>query len=129
MFVGYGLEDPRYGLDDFKGLDVRGKVVAILYGTPAGLPSDVAATMSDRKYDIAEAKGAIGVVTLLTPAILDRYPWPVIVENSSQPSLRWVRRRQRPCQQSRPSTVGGARRRRPAPVQERAESCGPSWAS
>ena len=41
VFVGYGLEDKRFGLDDYRGLDVRGKVIVMLGGTPSGLPSDV----------------------------------------------------------------------------------------
>src|SRR5687768_5215814 len=48
VFVGYGLEDKSYGLDDYAGLDAKGKVVVLLRGTPEGLPSDVAATLNDK---------------------------------------------------------------------------------
>ena len=30
VFVGYGLEAPEIGIDDYKGLDVRGKIVVVL---------------------------------------------------------------------------------------------------
>ena len=90
VFVGYGLEDARYGLDDYRNLDVRGKVVVVLYGAPGDLPSEIAATLADKKSDIAEAKGAIGVINIATPVILGRFPWERIIETSSEPRLRWV---------------------------------------
>lgn len=91
VFVGYGLEDKKYGLDDYAGLDVRGKIVVQLTGTPEGLPSDVAASLSDKKLDIAGAKGAIGIIGLLTPDLLaNRFPWARILENSALPRMRWV---------------------------------------
>ncbi|HAV49942.1 MAG TPA: peptidase M28, partial [Brevundimonas sp.] len=34
VFVGYGLDVPSHGLDDYDGLDVEGKVVLALYGMP-----------------------------------------------------------------------------------------------
>jgi Zn-dependent M28 family amino/carboxypeptidase len=34
VFVGYGVTAPEYGWDDFKGRDVRGKVVVMLVGDP-----------------------------------------------------------------------------------------------
>ena len=62
VFVGYGLEDKALGLDDFRGLDVRGEVIVQLWGTPEGLPSEVAASLNDKKPEIAAAKGAIGTI-------------------------------------------------------------------
>ena len=34
MFAGYGLDMPARGFDDYRGLDVRGKIVVVLDGTP-----------------------------------------------------------------------------------------------
>ena len=63
VFVGYGLEDARYGFDDYRGLDVRGKIVVALSGTPAGLPSDIAAHLNAQQgRDRRGAPGAIGFV-------------------------------------------------------------------
>jgi len=62
VFVGYGLHDRRYGLDDYRGLNVRGKIVIALQGTPPGLPSDVEAHLNASKDRIAAAAGAIGFV-------------------------------------------------------------------
>jgi Zn-dependent M28 family amino/carboxypeptidase len=96
VFVGYGLEHPDYKLDDYKNLDVRGKVVVALYGAPADVPSEIAATLNDKKADIAEAKGAIGILTIATPLILKSFPWDRIVESSSEPRLRWIEANGRP---------------------------------
>lgn len=90
VFVGYGLEDKRYGLNDYDGLDVRGKLVVQLSGTPEGLPSDVAASLADKKLDFAGEKGAIGIINILTPDLLKRYPWQKILENGALPRMRWV---------------------------------------
>jgi len=62
VFVGYGLHDRRYGFDDYRGLNVRGKIVVALNGTPPGLPSDVEAHLNASKDRIAAAAGAIGFV-------------------------------------------------------------------
>ncbi len=39
VFAGYGLVDPALGRDDYKGLDVKGKVVVIAGTVPAGVDS------------------------------------------------------------------------------------------
>ena len=36
VFVGYGIQEPALGHDDFRGHDVRGKVVVFLAGCPPG---------------------------------------------------------------------------------------------
>ena len=70
MFVGYGLEDPRFGLDDYAGSTCKGKVVAYLYGTPEGVPSEEAASLnSTRGKTIAAARARSASVMLFTPAL------------------------------------------------------------
>ncbi|PZQ62967.1 MAG: aminopeptidase [Sphingomonas taxi] len=66
VFVGYGLEAPQYGLDDYAGVDVRGKIVAFVGGAPAGLPSEVAATFGGAaaRQAAAARHGAIGVIAI-----------------------------------------------------------------
>jgi hypothetical protein len=36
VFAGYGIQEPALGHDDFRGLDVKGKIVAFLAGCPSG---------------------------------------------------------------------------------------------
>lgn len=64
VFVGYGLKDSRYGLDDFRGLDLRGKIAVALQGAPSGLPSDIEAHLSSSKSRFAAAAGAAGFVEI-----------------------------------------------------------------
>ena len=62
VFVGYGLKDARYGFDDYRGLDVRGKIVIALSGTPSGVPTDIEAHLNASKDQVAAAAGAAGYV-------------------------------------------------------------------
>ena len=64
VFVGYGLVDKRMGLDDYAGLDVRGKIVVALRGTPEGLPSDIAAHIGSTKGALAAQRGAVGMLVI-----------------------------------------------------------------
>ena len=43
VFIGHGVRDARLGLDDYAGLDVRGKIVVVLADPSPGVPSDAAA--------------------------------------------------------------------------------------
>ena len=67
VFVGHGIIEPKYGIDQYAGLDVRGKIAVILRGTPRGLPADAAAHLEQVKDDMALAKGAIGIAELTVP--------------------------------------------------------------
>ena len=60
VFVGYGIKDSRYSIDDFRGLDLKGKIAVALQGAPSGLPSDIAAHINSSKPRFAAAAGAIG---------------------------------------------------------------------
>jgi Zn-dependent M28 family amino/carboxypeptidase len=89
VFVGYGIEAPEYGWDDYKGVDVRGKVLLMLVNEP---PSDdpkffkgKALTYYGRwtyKYEEAARKGAVGVI-LIHQAQMASYPWEVVRNSNS----------------------------------------------
>ncbi len=84
VFVGYGIEAPEYNWDDYKGLDVRGKVLLMLVNEP---PSDdpkffkgKALTYYGRwtyKYEEAARKGAAGVI-LIHQTQMASYGWDVV---------------------------------------------------
>src|SRR4051812_26580441 len=40
VFVGYGLVAPEHGRDDYRGLDVKGKIVVALNGAPKFLQTE-----------------------------------------------------------------------------------------
>lgn len=75
VFVGFGVVAPDLGRDDFSGVDVAGKVVVMLSGTPKGIPSEERAFYGTRKFRNASDRGAIGVVTLETPTSRTIYPF------------------------------------------------------
>ena len=56
VFAGYGLSAPDAGHDDLAGLDLKGKVVVYISGTPAEITGALARTISRR----ASAGGAQG---------------------------------------------------------------------
>ena len=84
VYVGYGIEAPEYKWDDYKGADVRGKVLLMLVNEP---PSDdvnffkgPALTYYGRwtyKYEEAARKGAAGVI-LIHQTDMASYPWEVV---------------------------------------------------
>jgi len=69
VFVGYGIRAPAFGLDDYAGLDVKGKIAVTLSGRPPRLPTEEGAHFSNgrTKAELAVRQGAIGVIRLATP--------------------------------------------------------------
>lgn len=70
VYVGHGVVASQLGVDDYAGLDARGKFVVLLAGSPPFFSGDQAAHFADPrlKQEVAAARGAIGVITLQTPA-------------------------------------------------------------
>jgi Zn-dependent M28 family amino/carboxypeptidase len=89
VYVGYGIEAPEYNWDDYKGMDVRGKVLLMLVNEP--LSDDPkffkgkALTYYGRwtyKYEEAARKGAAGVI-LIHKTDMASYPWEVVRNSNS----------------------------------------------
>jgi len=88
VFVGYGLTVPEKNYDDLAGLDVKGKVVVILSGSPAEIPGALAShyqTPAERWKALQKA-GVIGVISIPNPASMD-VPWSRIALNRARPSM------------------------------------------
>jgi Zn-dependent M28 family amino/carboxypeptidase len=89
VYVGYGIEAPEYNWNDYKDVDVRGKVLLMLVNEP---PSDdpkffkgKALTYYGRwtyKYEEAARKGAVGVI-LIHKEDMASYPWEVVRNSNS----------------------------------------------
>ena len=86
VFVGHGVIAPQFGIDEYAGLDVRGKIVVVLPGSPAGLPAEVGAHLELTKDRVAAAKGALGIAELTWGAAPGYNPAPGV----SKPVLDWV---------------------------------------
>jgi Zn-dependent M28 family amino/carboxypeptidase len=87
VFVGYGATAPEYRWDDFKGMDVKGKVLLVLVNDPPAPPSEPklfggpAMTYYGRwtyKFEEAERRGAAGMLIVHTTERAG-YPWHTVV--------------------------------------------------
>ena len=89
VYVGYGIQAPEYQWDDYKGADVKGKVLLMLVNEP---PSDdpkffkgKALTYYGRwtyKYEQAARQGAVGAI-LIHKTDMASYPWEVVRNSDS----------------------------------------------
>jgi Zn-dependent M28 family amino/carboxypeptidase len=84
VFVGYGIEAPEYRWNDFKGVDVKGKVVLVIVNEPPSTDPKFfkaeAMTYYGRwtyKYEEAARKGAVGAL-IIHRTDLASYPWQVV---------------------------------------------------
>jgi len=89
VFVGYGIEAPEYNWDDYKGVDVRGKILLMLVNEPTSddpkFFKGKALTYYGRwtyKYEEGLRKGAAGVL-LIHQAQMASYPWEVVRNSNS----------------------------------------------
>ena len=77
VFVGYGVVAPEYGWDDYKGVDVKDKIIVMLINDPQVTEAGDPAKLDDKvfngramtyygrwtyKYEIAAEKGAAGAL-------------------------------------------------------------------
>ena len=97
VFVGYGISDPSKGIDELKGLDVKGKIVLRLTGAPGDdiLKSEGFKKFGSTRYPKDEfllQKGALAVMDVATDddvqSWADNYPFHYkssVYEGDSQP--------------------------------------------
>ncbi|HWZ44279.1 MAG TPA: M28 family metallopeptidase [Candidatus Saccharimonadales bacterium] len=84
VFVGYGINAPEYKWDDYKGADLKGKVLLMLVNEP---PSDDPAFFKGKaltyygrwtyKYEEAARRGAVGAILVHTTEMAS-YGWDVV---------------------------------------------------
>jgi Peptidase family M28/PA domain len=83
VFVGYGIVAPEYQWDDYKDVDVKGKVLLMMNNDPEEDPKLFAGKTRlwygrwDYKYHIAAQKGAVGAFIIHTQPSAG-YPWQVV---------------------------------------------------
>ena len=98
VYVGFGISAPERGHDDYAGTDVRGKVVALLMGAPASFPNDQRAYYSSRqlKAETAAARGAVGLLLVLSPDEEKRFPFARIAGMVQAGIMSWLDERGNP---------------------------------
>ena len=87
VFVGYGAKAPEYKWDDFKGMDLKGKILLVLVNDPPAPANEPtifggkAMTYYGRwtyKFEEAERQGAAGMLIVHTTEQAG-YPWHTVV--------------------------------------------------
>jgi Zn-dependent M28 family amino/carboxypeptidase len=108
VFVGYGATAPEFRWDDFKGVDVRGKILLVLVNDPPETAAEPALfggrgmTYYGRwtyKFEEAERRGAAGMLIVHTTERAG-YPWHTVVGS-------WAKeQRMLPRPESGPAPIG-----------------------
>ena len=62
VFAGYGISDSTR--DDYKDVNVRGRIVVVLNGTPPGTPPPTGRRRGPSKADIAQRNGAAAILII-----------------------------------------------------------------
>ncbi|PYQ64503.1 MAG: peptidase M28 [Acidobacteria bacterium] len=89
VFVGYGIVAPEFQWDDYKDVDVKGKVLLMMNNDPEDDPKLFAGKTRlwygrwDYKYAIAARKGAVGAFIIHTQPSAG-YPWQVVQSSWSR---------------------------------------------
>ncbi|RMH20725.1 MAG: M28 family peptidase [Acidobacteria bacterium] len=92
VFVGYGIEAPEYGWDDYKGADLNGKVLVMLNNDPDWDDELFAGTRRlyygrwTYKYESAARQGAVGAIIIHTDESAG-YGWNVVQSSWSGPQF------------------------------------------
>jgi Zn-dependent M28 family amino/carboxypeptidase len=107
VFVGFGVTAPERDYDDYRGVDVKGKIVVLLTGAPSSFPpAERAHYASNRlKRENAVGRGAIGILVVRTRD--QTFPWDRLVRQSRRGNMRWLDRSGAPTDVS-PALRGGA---------------------
>ena len=91
-FVGFGITASELDHDDYRDVDVSGRIVAMFGGAPESFPPNQRAYYSSTREKMrnAVARGAVGVLYVYTSDFLERNPWDRVVSSYAFPGMRWV---------------------------------------
>jgi Zn-dependent M28 family amino/carboxypeptidase len=97
VFVGYGINAPERGWNDYAGVDVKGKTVLILVNDPDYAAKDLKGPFEGRamtyygrwtyKYEEAARQGAAAAL-IVHDTFPAAYPWGVVVSSWTGPQLQ-----------------------------------------
>ena len=92
VFVDHGVVAPELGVDDYAGVDVAGKIVVTLTGAAPRLEPGPRAHFSSEvlKAENAVARGALGMLSIPPPELLERFPWWKLAEHISEGHEFWL---------------------------------------
>ncbi|WP_010179081.1 aminopeptidase [Glaciecola sp. HTCC2999] len=92
VFVGFGVVSEEYGIDDYAGLDVEGKIVVRVPGRHASLPNEEGAHISSsrERERYAVERGAVGMITVQTPKSEENRPYSRSLNYIHSVSMDWL---------------------------------------
>jgi hypothetical protein len=108
VFVGDGVTAPEQGYDDYKGIDAKGKIVAMMPEAP-NFESSLKAHYSSGEVKAANAvaHGAVGEIVLDDPVLEQLYSFSEQVRDLAFPQLRGLDKQGKPIDYF-PELKGGA---------------------
>jgi Zn-dependent M28 family amino/carboxypeptidase len=74
VFAGYATRVPEMNYDDFRDLDVKGKIVVYMSGMPAGVAGPLVSHYQSERAKMLAEMGALGTAVINNPATSD-IPW------------------------------------------------------
>jgi Zn-dependent M28 family amino/carboxypeptidase len=91
VYVGFGVTAPEQNYDDYKGIDAKGKIVALVRSAP-NFDSALKAQYSsfDFKQANAVAHGAVGILVLYDPLMETMYSFHQRASALSFPQMTWL---------------------------------------
>ena len=93
VFAGRGIVAPQFGVDDYAGVDVRGRIVALFAGSPTSFPGEERSYFGSlaTKAQLAAARGAVGIVLLDPPRAGPRQrPFASLADSYANPKTTWA---------------------------------------
>lgn len=91
VFAGYGVRDPEAEIDDYAGLDVKGKIVVLLVGVRE-IDGPQAPKEVEEVVDTAKELGAVGVIFIPGRRLTSLVPWSRVLKNgmeAEEPVTAW----------------------------------------
>jgi hypothetical protein len=91
VFAGYGVRNPADGIDDYAGLDVKGKIVVLLVGVRE-IDGPNAPEESEALFDTAKELGAVGIIMVPGRRLTRLVPWSRVLKNAmdaEEPATAW----------------------------------------
>src|SRR5439155_6376620 len=88
VFAGNGLQVPESKVDELAVLDLKGKIVVYLAGSPSTVPGSLAAHYGGlgQRWKRYADRGAVGMIVIPNPASMD-IPWSRMSLNRAHPSM------------------------------------------
>jgi Zn-dependent M28 family amino/carboxypeptidase len=97
VYAGFGVTAPDQNYDDYKGIDAKGKIVAIVHGAP-NFDSALKAqySSSEIKKANAVAHGAVGMIVLYDPILEALYSFHQNASALAFPDMSWLDKENKP---------------------------------